>query len=45
MLKDELFLKEISTFEFNDDVANVFDDMLNRSVPFYSSILINAPCG
>ena len=26
-------------FEFNQDVVNVFDDMLNRSVPFYRHIL------
>jgi len=25
-----------SDFEFNEEVANVFDDMLTRSVPFYS---------
>ena len=30
--------KMINDFEFNDKVADVFDDMLNRSVPFYSEI-------
>ena len=27
------------TFEFNQAVTNVFDDMINRSVPFYQQIL------
>lgn len=39
-MKDQLFKqpRRISDFEFNDDVANVFDDMLNRSIPFYAGI-------
>ncbi len=28
------------SFEFNQTVTNVFDDMLNRSVPFYKHILL-----
>lgn len=39
--KDTLFLNEKmgdSPFEFNQSTANVFDDMLNRSVPFYQTI-------
>ena len=36
MKTDTLFTKPISKqFEFDDDVAAVFDDMLSRSVPFY----------
>jgi tRNA (cmo5U34)-methyltransferase len=38
MKKDEVFLapgKLTSDFEFNAEVAEVFDDMLLRSVPFY----------
>jgi len=37
--KDDVFLQSsipASGFEFNDDVAAVFDDMLERSIPFYS---------
>lgn len=38
--KDEVFAKAIAEqFSFNDDVAAVFDDMLARSVPFYSEML------
>jgi tRNA (cmo5U34)-methyltransferase len=36
--KDEIFRKSdkrASNFEFNADVAEIFDDMLERSVPFY----------
>ncbi|WP_234737007.1 carboxy-S-adenosyl-L-methionine synthase CmoA [Tellurirhabdus bombi] len=36
--KDEVFREEIqkvSDFKFGTTVANVFDDMVNRSVPFY----------
>lgn len=36
--KDTIFADrpfEKGSFEFNDEVANVFDDMLNRSIPFY----------
>ena len=38
MKKDEIFLstkERVSDFDFNSDVADVFDDMLVRSVPFY----------
>lgn len=38
MKKDTLFSKNKNTihdFEFNQEVADVFDDMINRSVPFY----------
>ena len=37
-MKDEVFKDEIekaSDFKFSANVANVFDDMVNRSVPFY----------
>lgn len=35
-MKDKIFDKKIKkSFEFDDDVASVFDDMLSRSVPFY----------
>jgi tRNA (cmo5U34)-methyltransferase len=39
--KDEVFKDEIekaSDFKFSANVANVFDDMVNRSVPFYGEI-------
>ena len=37
---DKVFDKPISKqFEFDEEVASVFDDMLNRSVPFYSEML------
>lgn len=38
MNRDEIFSKTAgrgSDFQFNEEVANVFDDMLVRSVPFY----------
>ncbi len=38
MEKDRLFAEKkesIKPFEFNSEVADVFDDMLNRSVPLY----------
>jgi len=36
---DEVFSKPISKqFEFDEEVASVFDDMLDRSVPFYKQI-------
>jgi tRNA (cmo5U34)-methyltransferase len=38
MARDEIFGKSTargSDFQFNEEVANVFDDMLVRSVPFY----------
>ena len=41
MSKDETFKKprqHIENFNFGYDTAVVFDDMLNRSVPFYSEI-------
>jgi len=41
MGKDEVFREEIeqaSDFKFGENVANVFDDMVNRSVPFYGEI-------
>jgi tRNA (cmo5U34)-methyltransferase len=35
-MKDKIFNKPIKKqFEFDEEVASVFDDMLNRSVPFY----------
>ncbi len=35
-MNDKVFTKPIEKqFEFNEEVAIVFDDMLNRSVPFY----------
>ncbi len=39
-MKDTIFNKPIQKqFEFDEEVANVFDDMLNRSVPFYKENL------
>ena len=41
MSKDEVFRGEIekaSDFKFGENVAKVFDDMLNRSVPFYGEV-------
>ncbi len=41
MAKDNLFIERkgiISDFNFNKDVALVFDDMLGRSIPFYEEI-------
>ncbi|MBE7169171.1 MAG: carboxy-S-adenosyl-L-methionine synthase CmoA [Williamsia sp.] len=40
MSKDEVFkeIKKPSDFKFNRTVVNVFDDMVNRSVPFYEEI-------
>jgi tRNA (cmo5U34)-methyltransferase len=38
--RDKVFTKEIQKqFEFDDEVANVFDDMIDRSVPFYKENL------
>lgn len=35
-MKDELFKQSPKKqFEFDKSVASVFDDMINRSVPFY----------
>ena len=31
-------IKAIKDFEFNEEVVSVFDDMVSRSVPFYSEI-------
>jgi len=36
--RDQLFLNSnrgVGAFEFNEEVAEVFDDMLERSIPFY----------
>lgn len=43
MKKDDIFLNfpEQTPFEFNDTVASVFDDMIQRSVPFYNEIIKN----
>lgn len=39
-MKDKVFKKEIiKQFEFDEEVASVFDDMLSRSVPFYNEVL------
>jgi tRNA (cmo5U34)-methyltransferase len=41
MSKDQFFKNKQSSilpFEFNEDVAVVFDDMVSRSVPFYNEI-------
>ncbi len=38
-MTDNIFEKEITKqFEFDEEVASVFDDMLNRSVPFYKEM-------
>lgn len=39
-MKDTLFKHSNSAkpFEFNEDVANVFDDMLERSIPLYTPL-------
>ncbi|MFC1844487.1 carboxy-S-adenosyl-L-methionine synthase CmoA [Thermodesulfobacteriota bacterium] len=41
MARDTLFEKKASAekFEFNERVADVFDDMLDRSVPFYKQVI------
>ena len=40
MRKDKVFEKTIEKqFEFDEKVASVFDDMLNRSVPFYEEVI------
>ena len=43
-MQDNLFNKDHQgKFTFNEDVANVFDDMLNRSIPFYrDNLKLNA---
>ena len=39
-MKDNIFEKPIKKqFEFDEDVASVFDDMLSRSVPHYDEML------
>ncbi|MBF0350143.1 MAG: carboxy-S-adenosyl-L-methionine synthase CmoA [SAR324 cluster bacterium] len=40
-MRDELFKHPESSkkFEFNEAVANVFEDMLSRSIPFYQEVL------
>jgi tRNA (cmo5U34)-methyltransferase len=39
-MKDNIFEKPIKKqFEFDEDVASVFDDMLSRSVPHYNEML------
>jgi len=39
-LRDKVFKKPIKKqFEFDENVAAVFDDMLNRSVPFYKEVI------
>ncbi|MDD0851934.1 carboxy-S-adenosyl-L-methionine synthase CmoA [Halobacteriovorax sp. GB3] len=41
MSRDEVFrtkLRTIKGFEFNQQVADVFDDMVSRSIPFYDEI-------
>jgi len=39
-MKDTVFNTPITAqFDFNEDVASVFDDMLERSVPFYKEAL------
>ena len=39
-MRDKVFSKDIQKqFEFDDEVANVFDDMIDRSVPFYKENL------
>ncbi|WP_200762339.1 carboxy-S-adenosyl-L-methionine synthase CmoA [Nitrosophilus alvini] len=38
--KDRVFSKPIKKqFEFDEEVASVFDDMISRSVPFYKDVL------
>ena len=41
MTRDTLFQKghTFGKFEFNEQVADVFDDMLDRSVPFYEQVI------
>ena len=39
-MKDDLFKKPIKKqFEFDESVASVFDDMLERSIPFYKDVI------
>ena len=41
MARDSIFITKAPAekFEFNDRVADVFDDMLDRSVPFYKQVI------
>ena len=41
MKKDHLFDTNtvVEDFTFNDNVAEIFDDMLNRSIPFYGPVI------
>jgi len=41
MARDTLFntTAPVAKFEFNEQVADVFDDMLDRSVPFYKQVI------
>ncbi len=41
--KDTLFREEArpEEFEFNDRVVEVFDDMLERSIPFYKEVIVS----
>jgi tRNA (cmo5U34)-methyltransferase len=39
-MRDKVFTKPINKqFEFDETVASVFDDMLSRSIPFYTEVL------
>ncbi|WP_300743640.1 hypothetical protein [uncultured Helicobacter sp.] len=39
-MKDRIFTKDIGKqFEFDTQVASVFDDMLERSIPHYKEVL------
>lgn len=39
-MKDRVFNKNLKKqFEFDEEVASVFDDMLSRSIPFYDEML------
>jgi tRNA (cmo5U34)-methyltransferase len=41
--KDTIFQQQIrpEDFEFNDRVVEVFDDMLDRSIPFYKEVVVS----
>ena len=44
MQKDKIYAQPKNTiddFRFNDDIANVFEDMARRSIPGYNLILEN----
>ncbi|RPH38667.1 MAG: carboxy-S-adenosyl-L-methionine synthase CmoA [Desulfobulbaceae bacterium] len=42
-LRDTLFQQDVrpGDFEFNDRVVEVFDDMLDRSIPFYKEVIVS----